>query len=148
MDIVGISKRMFQQLGQMNASQKTEQTNVKQDKPLAAQHHMSPLSERLDNLARKFDLKSMPVSELKSLQSSLVESGFIDPTQVRAQGLLPQLAYHHYKAGPMDVESALEQHLTRLKDQPAVLADFHEGNHVLNVVRNLVSARQQQSEPA
>ncbi len=148
MDILGLSKQMFHQLGQMGPSEKTQQTNVNTEKTAPVSPGMSPLSERLDNLARQYDLKSMPISELKSLQTSLVDSGFIDPTQVRAQGLLPQLAYHHYEAGPMDVESALEEHLARLKDQPAVLADFNEGKHVLNVVRNLVSAREQQIQAA
>jgi len=148
MDILGLPKRMFQSLEQMSAPQKTAQSSPLKDTSTLPPQGMSPLGERLDSLARQFDLKALPVSELKPLQGSLMENGFIGENQVRAQGLLTQLAYHHYQAGPMDVEAALEEHLGRLSEQGAVLADFQEGKHVLNVVRNLVSARQQQSQAA
>ena len=148
MDILGLPKRMFQSLEQMSATQKSAKASTVKDPSPSQPQGMTPLSERLDNLARQFDLKALPVSELKTLQSSLMDNGFIGDGQVRAQGVLTQLAYHHYQAGPMDVEVALEEHLGRLTEQSSVLADFHEGKHVLNVVRNLVSARQQQTQAA
>jgi hypothetical protein len=148
MDIMGLSKRMFHQLGQLTAPEQVAKSQPIENNTAHSGQGISPLSERLDKLAREFDVKSMPVSELVNLQESLRDSGFIQENQVRAQGLLPQLAYHHYQAGPMDIEAALEEHLGRLKDQPAVLADYQEGNHVLNVVRNLASARQQQTQAA
>jgi hypothetical protein len=148
MDILGLPKRMFQSLEQMSASEKTTKTKAVKEAAPVKTSQTSPLTERLDSLARQFDLKALPVSELKPLQTSLMQNGFITDSQVRAQGLLTQLAYHHYEAGPMDVEVALEAHLNRLTDQSAVLADFHEGKHVLNVVRNLVSAREQQTQAA
>ena len=148
MDILGLPKRMFQSLEQMSATQKTAKAKAVQESPSIQAQETAPLTERLDSLARQFDLKALPVSDLKPLQTSLMKNGFIGDNQVRAQGLLTQLAYHHYEAGPMDVEVALEAHLNRLTDQSAVLADFHEGKHVLNLVRNLVSARQQQTQAA
>ena len=148
MDILGLSKRMFHQLGQLTAAEQVNKTAAVENTHAPSGEGISPLSERLDKLAREFDVKSMPVSELVNLQESLRSSGFIQESQLRAQGLLPQLAFHHYEAGPIDIEVALEEHLTRLKDQPAVLADYQEGNHVLNVVRNLASARQQQTQAA
>ncbi len=144
MDILGLSRRMFDQIGQMSQNAQVRPTEATQAEPkIKPPSAMSSLSERLDHLAQQFDVKAMPVSELVALQESLTQSGFIGATQVRAQGLLPQLAFHHYQAGPMDVESALEEHIKRLKDQPAVLADYNESKHVLNVVRNLSSARTQ-----
>ncbi len=148
MDILGLPKRMLAQFEQMSATEKTSAATPIKENKAPTIDALSPLSERLDNLARQFDLKALPVSELKNLQTSLLQSGFIGTGQVRAQGLLPQLAYHHYQAGPMDVEDALQEHLQRLTDQPAVLADFNEGKHVLNVVRNLISAREQQTQAA
>jgi hypothetical protein len=148
MDILGLSKRMFHQLGQLTAPEPVAKSQAAENGDVHSGQGISSLSERLDKLAREFDVKSMPVSELVNLQESLRDSGFIQESQLRAQGLLPQLAYHHYQAGPMDIEVALEEHLQRLKDQPAVLADYQEGNHVLNVVRNLASARQQQTQAA
>ena len=148
MDILGLSKQMFQQLGKLTAPDQVNKSQPVENNDISSGQGISPLSERLDKLAREFDVKSMPVSELVNLQESLRDSGFIQESQLRAQGLLPQLAFHHYQAGPMDIETALEEHLSRLKDQPAVLADYQEGNHVLNVVRNLASARQQQTQAA
>ncbi len=148
MDILGLPKRMFQSLEQMSAPDKTTNTGSVKESATISPQEMSPLTERLDSMARQFNLKALPVSDLKPLQTSLMQNGFIGDNQVRAQGLLTQLAYHHYEAGPMDVEVALEAHLNRLTDQRAVLADFHEGKHVLNVVRNLVSAREQQTQAA
>ncbi len=148
MDILGLSKQMFQQLGKLAAPDQVSKSQPVENSGAPSGQGISPLSERLDKLAREFDVKSMPVSELVNLQESLRDSGFIQESQLRAQGLLPQLAFHHYQAGPMDIETALEEHLKRLKDQPAVLADYQEGNHVLNVVRNLASARQQQTQAA
>lgn len=139
---------MFHQLGQLTAPEPVAKSQAAENGDVHSGQGISSLSERLDKLAREFDVKSMPVSELVNLQESLRDSGFIQESQLRAQGLLPQLAYHHYQAGPMDIEVALEEHLQRLKDQPAVLADYQEGNHVLNVVRNLASARQQQTQAA
>lgn len=141
MDIMGISKRVFEQFGQLKSAPAAHVKAAEPDLPAKASRHAS-MSQRLDALAIQFDVKSMPVSELKHLQESLTDSGFIKQTQVRAQGLLTQLAYKHYEAGPMDVEAALENHIQNLKEQPAVLADYQEGRHLLNVVRNLVSARE------
>ena len=148
MDIMGLSKRMFHQLGQLTAADQVNKAPSVDNSEAVSQQGISPLSERLDKLAKEFDVKSIPVNELVNLQESLRQSGFIQENQLRAQGMLPQLAYHHYQAGPMDIESALEEHLQRLKDQPAVLADYQEGKHVLNVIRNLASARQQQTQAA
>ncbi len=148
MDILGLPKRMFAQFEQISGTEKASKVSPVNESKTPKIDALSPLSERLDTLARQFDLKALPVSELKDLQTSLLQSGFIGTGQVRAQGLLPQLAYHHYQAGPMNVENALQEHLQRLTDQPAVLADFNEGKHVLNVVRNLISAREQQTQAA
>ncbi len=148
MDILGLPKRMFAQFEQISGTEKADKASPVKESKTPKIDALSPLSERLDTLARQFDLKALPVSELKDLQTSLLQTGFIGTNQVRAQGLLPQLAYHHYQAGPMNVEDALQEHLQRLTDQPAVLADFNEGKHVLNVVRNLISAREQQTQAA
>ncbi|MEY8205556.1 MAG: hypothetical protein RPR40_10855 [Bermanella sp.] len=148
MDIFGLPKRMFQSLEQMSAPAKTAQPSPLQETRVNPSQNMSSLGERLDSLARQFDLKALPVNELRPLQGALMDNGFIADSQVRAQGLLTQLAFRHYQAGPMDVEAALEEHLGRLSEHGAVLADFQEGKHVLNVVRNLVSARQQQTQAA
>lgn len=141
MDIMGMSRRVFEQFGQPKTNQAPSIKAVEPSAPAKVSANAS-MSQRLDALAQQFDVKSMPVSELKHLQESLTDSGFIRETQVRAQGLLTQLAYKHYEAGPMDVEAALETHIQNLKEKPAVLADYQEGRHLLNVVRNLVSARE------
>ncbi len=145
MDIMGLSRRLFDQLGQ-TANQIKTKANEKVDMAETLEPDRasaSALSARLQTLADQFDVRALPISELIPLQDALKQQGFIGESQVRAQGLLPQLAFHHYEAGPMDVEQALQQHLDRLRDKPAVLADHHEGRHMLNLVRNLASARGQ-----
>jgi len=150
MDIMGLSRRLFDQLGQTANQIKTKASEQVDDaaglEPDRASS--SALSARLQSLADQFDVHALPVSELIPLQEALKQQGFIGESQVRAQGLLPQLAYHHYEAGPMDVEQALESHLERLRDKPVVLADHHEGRHMLNLVRNLASARSQTNTAA
>ncbi len=141
MDIFGLPKRMMQQFGQMAQVDKTQAVA----KPASAKHNdmaLSSMSERIDYLAQSFNVKALEVKDILPLQSALTENQFIQPHQVRAQGLLTQLAYQHYQSGPMDLENALENHLAGLKDKTSVLADYKEGQHVLNVVRNLASARQ------
>ena len=145
MDIMGLPKRMLNQFSQLNspatitATQATAGTKEK-----VSLDSLSSMSERINHIASEFDVKALPISEIASLQTSLKDSGLIQPTQVRAQGLLTQLAYRHYEAGPIDLEKALEDHVGSLKDKSAVLADHKEGKHVLNTVRNLISAREQQ----
>lgn len=144
MDIMGLSKRLFDQLGQSANALKTSRTEKIQPSEQTSDHSsMSSLTTRLQNVAQQFNVKSLAISELIPLQEALTSQGFIADNQVRAQGLLPQLAYHHYQAGPMDVESALKEHLDRLQNKSTVLADHHEGKHMLNLVRNLASARSQ-----
>lgn len=151
MDIMGLSRRLFDQIGQ-TANAATEA--VKKTAPVETKEspdtiqETTVLTERLHELAEQYDVKSLAVSDLIPLQEDLKQQGFIGSEQVRAQALLPQLAYHHYEAGPMDVESALQDHLQRLQDKPAVLADFQDSKHLLNVIRNLSSARQQISSAA
>lgn len=150
MDILGLSKRMFSQLGQFSA----DKTSAAKEKEAATgvhardTHMLSNSTERLNQLAGRYDIRALPVSDLLPLQQDLMQQGFIGQNQVRAQGLLPQLAYAHYQAGPMDVEQALQNRLDQLSEKPAVLADYQDTQHVLNVVRNLGSARQLQHHAA
>ena len=149
MDIMGLPKRMLSQFNQMNAAAPISATQATAPvKEKVSLDSLSSMSERIDLIASEFDVKAMPVSDIASLQTSLKDSGLIQPSQVRAQGLLTQLAYRHYEAGPMDLEKALEEHVGSLKDKSAVLADHKEGKHVLNTVRNLISAREQQNHAA
>lgn len=141
MDIFGLPKRMMQQFGQMAQVDKT-QTVAQPSSTKQNNMALSSMSERIDYLAQSFNVKALEVKDVLPLQSALTESQFIQPHQVRAQGLLTQLAYQHYQSGPMDLENALENHLAGLKDKTSVLADYKEGQHVLSVVRNLASARQ------
>jgi len=141
MDIFGLPKRMMQQFGQMTQVDKAQPVS-KQVPTNNADMALSSMSERIDYLAQTFDVKALEVKDILPLQSALTENNFIQPHQVRAQGLLTQLAYQHYQAGPMDLENALENHLAGLKEKTSVLADYKEGQHVLNVVRNLASARE------
>lgn len=141
MDILGIPKRMFQQFEQMTHVEKGQSIQNQNPSVDALKTGLSSLSERIDFLAEQFNVKSLELKDLKPLQQAMTDTQLIQPHQVRAQGLLTQLAYQHQQAGPMDVENALEQHLGQLKDRPAVLADYQEGQHVLNIVRNLASAR-------
>lgn len=141
MDIFGLPKRMMQQFGQMTQVDKAQPVS-KQAPTNNADMALSSMSERIDYLAQTFDVKALEVKDILPLQSALTENNFIQPHQVRAQGLLTQLAYQHYQAGPMDLENALENHLAGLKEKTSVLADYKEGQHVLNVVRNLASARE------
>ena len=147
MDILGLPKRMMQQFGQMTQVDKTQSVTAPKDK----QGHdmaLSSMGERINYLARDFNVKALNVSDILPLQTALKDHNIIQSHQVRAQGLLTQLAYHHYEAGSMDLEKALQTHLDELKGKPAVLADYQEGKHVLNVVRNLASAREQQMHAA
>ncbi|NVK39312.1 MAG: hypothetical protein HWE18_15400 [Gammaproteobacteria bacterium] len=141
MDIFGLPKRMMQQFGQLTQVDKAQPVS-KQAPTNNADMALSSMSERIDYLAQTFDVKALEVKDILPLQSALTENNFIQPHQVRAQGLLTQLAYQHYQAGPMDLENALENHLAGLKEKTSVLADYKEGQHVLNVVRNLASARE------
>ncbi len=151
MDIMGLSRRLFDQIGQ-TANAATEAVKKAAPAEESTINNAMPehaiLTERLNALAGQYNVKSLAVSDLIPLQQELKEHGFITSNQVRAQALLPQLAYHHYEAGPMDVESALENHLQRLQDKPSVLADYQDSKHLLNVIRNLSSARQQISSAA
>ena len=143
LDILALPKRMFHEFGQMSSEAVNKTASV--DKPNAAKQHdsLSSVGERINALAEQFNVKSLPVSEIMPLQKALTDTGLVNSTQVRAQGLLTQLAYQHQKTGPMDLEGALEDHLQGLKEKPAVLADYQEGRHVLNLVCNLSSAREQ-----
>lgn len=142
MDIMGLSRRLFDQLGQTATAAKTTRAEkVKADDSTATSTQSSALTARLQDVAQKYNVKSLAISDLIPLQEELKNQGFIGESQLRAQGLLPQLAYHHYESGPMDVEVALKDHLGRLQEKPAVLADHHEGRHMLNLIRNLASAR-------
>ena len=144
LDFLAMPKRMFHQLGQMNAAPQAQAVN-KVDKPISIKNSdaLSPMGERINAIAEQYDVKSLPIAEVMPLQQALTDTGLVRSSQVRAQGLLTQLAYQHQKTGPMDLESALEDHLQGLKEKPAVLADYQEGKHVLNLVRNLSSARSQ-----
>ena len=147
MDILGLPKRMMQQFGQMtqvNQTQSVKAPNETKQPDMA----LSSMGDRINHLAKSFDVKALSVSEILPLQTALTDHNIIQSHQLRAQGLLTQLAYHHYEAGPMDLEKSLENHLAELKGKPAVLADYQEGKHVLNVVRNLASAREQQMHAA
>jgi hypothetical protein len=149
MDIMGLPKRMMNQFSQMNAAATVAPAQpVSPVKEPVTLDSLSSMSERINHIASQFDVKALPVSDIASLQTSLKDSGLIQPTQVRAQGLLTQLAYRHYEAGPMDLEKALEEHVGSLKDKSAVLADHKEGKYMLNTVRNLMSAREQQGHAA
>ena len=149
MDIMGLSKRMFQQLGQMKepqANQAVEQTPTPAAKiPLDS---LSPMGQRIATVAQEFNVKQLPISDIIPLQTRLTDIGLIKTDQVRAQGLLTQLAYKHQQAGPMNVERALESHLEQLNQQGTVLADYQEGKHLLNTIRNLISAREQDTHAA
>lgn len=148
MDILGIPKRMFQHFDQTHQVEKSQSIQNQPQAAKAADMALSSMSERIDYLATQFDVKSLPVHDLIPLQQALKDTQIIQSHQVRAQGLLTQLAYQHQQTGPMDVEAALENHLSHLKDKPAVLADYKEGQHVLNMVRNLASARAQSMHAA
>ncbi len=148
---MGLPKRMMNQFGQMNKDKVDSVSNsepVKSNKPSVSLQSLSSMSERIDHIASEFDVKALPLSDISALQTSLTDSGLIQPTQVRAQGLLTQLAYRHYEAGPMNVEEALEDHVNTLKDKSAVLADHKESKQLLNTVRNLISAREQKIHAA
>jgi len=147
MDILGLPKRMMQQFGQMTQVDQTQAVKAPQEVS-SEDMALSTMGQRINYLASEYDVKSLDVSDILPLQTALTDHDLIQSHQVRAQGLLTQLAYHHYEAGPMDLEKSLENHLEELKGKPAVLADYQEGKHVLNVVRNLASAREQQTHAA
>lgn len=148
MDIMGLSRRLFDQIGQTaNAATEVVKKTAPSDAP-APNRQQPLLTERLRDLAQQFNVKSLPINDLIPLQQALKDQGFIHSNQVRAQALLPQLAYHHYESGPMDVEEALEHHLQRLQNKPSVLADYQDTKHMLNTIRNLSSARQHVSSAA
>jgi hypothetical protein len=149
MDIMGLPKRMLGQFNQMNATAPVAPSQaVDTPKEKITLNALSSMSERISHIASEFNVKALEVKDIAPLQASLKDAGIIQANQVRAQGLLTQLAYKHYEAGPMDLEKALEEHVNTLKDKPAVLADHQEGKHVLNTVRNLISAREQQTHAA
>lgn len=149
MDIMGLPMRMLNQFTQMNSpSPVVESQAPEATKKNIDINQLSSMSERIHHIANEFNVKSLPVNQVVSLQTSLKEAGIIQENQVRAQGLLTQLAYKHYEAGPMDLEQALEEHVATLKDKSAVLADHKEGKHVLNTVRNLISARDKENSAA
>lgn len=143
MDILALPRRMFQEFGQMNSEAVNKTTQADKAAPAKQHDALSSVGERINALAEQFNVKALPVSEIMPLQKALTDTGLVNSSQVRAQGLLTQLAYQHQKTGPMDLEGALENHLQGLKEKPAVLADYQEGRHVLNLVRNLSSAREQ-----
>ena len=143
MDILALPRRMFQEFGQMNSEAVNKTAQVDKSAPAKQHDALSSVGERINALAEQFNVKALPVSEIMPLQKALTDTGLVNSSQVRAQGLLTQLAYQHQKTGPMDLEGALEDHLQGLKEKPAVLADYQEGRHVLNLVRNLSSAREQ-----
>lgn len=149
MDIMGLSKRMFQQLGQLKETPSSLKAEKVESQPSKAQiDHLSPMGQRVATVAQEFNVSRLPISEVIPLQTRLTEVGLIKTDQVRAQGLLTQLAYKHQQAGPMNVEEALENHLDHLNQQGTVLADYQEGKHLLNTIRNLISAREQQTHAA
>ncbi|GAA6135676.1 hypothetical protein NBRC116188_24660 [Oceaniserpentilla sp. 4NH20-0058] len=148
MDILGFPKRMMQQFEQMAHTEKASAVSNKPIKTPAVDMALSSMSERIDYLSQQFDVKELPVQDLMPLQQSLKDALLIQPHQVRAQGLLTQLAYQHQQTGPMNVEAALETHLSTLKDKPAVLDDYKESQHMLNIIRNLASAREQSMHAA
>ena len=92
---MGLPKRMMNQFGQMNKDKVDSVSNsepVKSNKPSVSLQSLSSMSERIDHIASEFDVKALPLSDISALQTSLTDSGLIQPTQVRAQGLLTQLA--------------------------------------------------------
>ncbi|MFT5593095.1 MAG: hypothetical protein ACI8SR_001463 [Oceanicoccus sp.] len=147
MDILGLPKRMMQQFEQMTHVESTPTIAPKKE-PASSDMALSSMGERINYIAREFDVKALEMKDILPLQTALTEYGVIQSHQVRAQGLLTQLAYQHQQTGPMNLEQSLETHLDQLKGKPAVLADYQEGKHVLNVVRNLASARDQQMHAA
>ena len=148
MDIVGLSKRFFQQLGNTQSAQATPAAKSEDPAKYPSIDHLSPMGQRVATVALEFDVKHLSISDVIPLQTRLTEVGLIKTDQVRAQGLLTQLAYKHQQAGPMDVEHALTQHLDQMNQQGTVLADYQEGKHLLNTVRNLISARNDQHHAA
>lgn len=144
MDIMGLSKRMFDHLGQMSnkrsepssASQAIDTRHAQASKVLTGS-----MSQQLQQIAERFDVKSLPVSDIIPLQQALKDSGLVTETQVRAQGMLTQMAFHHYESGPMNLESSLQEHMGRMQERPTVLADHRESQHLMNVIKNLQSAR-------
>lgn len=147
MDILGLPKRMMQQFEQMTHVESSPTIAPKKES-VSTDMALSSMGERINYIAREFDVKALEMKDILPLQTALTEYGVIQSHQVRAQGLLTQLAYQHQQTGPMDLEQSLETHLDQLKGKPAVLADYQEGKHVLNVVRNLASARDQQMHAA
>jgi len=152
MDIMGLSKRMFQHLGQMSSNSTKETSKVayqgNESRQTAPVQLQGSLSQRLQQVAAEYDVSALNISEVLPLQSRLVESGLIQANQVRAQGLITQMAYKHQSMGPMNLEAALEDHIGELAQRSSVLADHKESKHLLNVVRNLISARQEQNNAA
>lgn len=149
MDIMGLPKRMLNQFNKMNSGPVSSPHNIAE--PQEAKRpidSLSSMSERIAHIATEFDVKALAVQDIMALQTSLKESGIIQSNQVRAQGLLTQLVYKHYEAGPMDLEKALQEHVDTLKDKPAVLADHKEGKHMLNTIKNLISAREHHNTAA
>ena len=136
--------QQFEQMTQVDSAQ----TIAPKKEQVSSDMALSSMGDRINYLAREFDVKALDMKDIMPLQTALTEHGIIQSHQVRAQGLLTQLAYQHQQAGPMDLEQSLETHLDQLKGKPAVLADYQEGKHVLNVVRNLASAREQQTHAA
>lgn len=143
MDIMGLSKRMFDHLGQMSPKRTdaSNTTTATDQTAKSTQVLTGSVSQQLQQIAQRFDVKSLNVSDIIPLQQALKDSGLISETQVRAQGMLTQMAYHHYESGPMNLENALQEHMGRMKERPTVLADHRESQHLMNIIKNLQSAR-------
>jgi hypothetical protein len=144
MDIMGLSKRVidsFQQLTpKPNHTEKISQ-------PLEIDWQISK-GEKLQNLAARYDVSALPLNDLIPLQEDLSAAGFIQPHELRAKAMLPSLAYQHMQSGPIDVEQAISEKLQHMKGQTAVLAAHREGQHLLVVIKNLRSAREQSNAAA
>ncbi|EAT12745.1 hypothetical protein HF888_13300 [Bermanella marisrubri] len=143
MDIMGLSKRMFDHLGQMSPkrAEATNTTSAIDQSAKPTQVLTGSISQQLQQIAQRFDVRSLEVSDVIPLQQALKDSGLINDTQVRAQGMLTQMAYHHYESGPMNLESSLQEHVGRMRERPTVLADHRESQHLMNIIKNLQSAR-------
>lgn len=146
MDIMGLSKRVidsFQQLNPKSANATTDITSV----PLNINWQASK-SEKLQDIAARFDVSALPLNELLPLQEALSDAGFIQPHELRAKSMLPSLAYQHMQTGPLDVEQAINDKLQQMKGQTTALAAHREAQHLLVVIKNLRSARESGSAAA
>lgn len=138
MDIMGLSKRVIDSFQQLNPKTSTIE---KASQPLTLDWQLSK-GEKLQNIAARYDVAALPVSDLIPLQEELSDAGFIQPHELRAKAMLPGLAYQHMQSGPLDLEAAISEKLQQMKGQTAVLAAHREGQHLLVVIKNLRSARE------